>query len=146
MSFADTRIAISQKFATGWAASAHASVHVVYPNTVHDPETDAPYLRLTLLGGPSRQADIAGDSATTRFFGVVQVEAAVAEETGSQAAFQLLDTATALLRRGAASYGSSGAITFRTPTTPTPRQAFGRFVLTTRIPFHRDVQDAAAAA
>lgn len=142
MYFADERRAIEERFATKWAVTAHAAVPVAYSNTAFDPP--GTYVVLSILSGPAHQASIGATNPTHRLEGVIQVDAIVPEEDGTQTARSIADSAAGAFMdagRGAQfSSGNSGLITCRTPHLRDMGVWRGKYRFVVSVPYHRDVQ------
>lgn len=109
MSFADERRAIERQFADNYAGT-----DVEYENTpLKQPSTA--FVSLKILSGEGRQVSVGAARSLHRYAGVVQVDIFIPPDGGTDQARTIADTVEAVFRSKQISAGSSGTITFRTP-------------------------------
>lgn len=138
MSHSDTRIAIEKTMQDNWA---EAGVPVFYDN-VKIETPNGPFLRHKIMDTSAVRSEINGGTTHfNRYTGVVQIDVVVPENTGTHRARQLADIASAIYRGKSISYGDSGQITFRIPSTQSAGVMSGYYRLVVRCPFDRDVYE-----
>jgi len=86
------------------------TVAVLYDNEPEDPPDDAQWIRLTILDGPTRQAEMGGAQTTYRTTGLAVAQVFAPMDAGDGAARQLADVIVAAFRAVTVS-----GITFRAP-------------------------------
>ena len=139
MSYDDARAAITQRFSERWAASEFAAVPVWYPNQSFN-KTSGAYIALSIVGTGGDAASIGAPGAVLdRYTGFVQVDSLVPNDTGESTALKMAEVAAAALRRAELNYGASGNITFGVEGEPVRLPHPGKYRITTRVPYRRDI-------
>lgn len=110
MGFAGVRAAVEQRFQSTWGSTSA----VAYDNAPFDVPKQyrdrSPWVRLTILSGAGRRADLGQTVRHHRSVGVVVVQVFVVEDSGAETALSLADIAAAVFRDAQFS-----GMTFRTP-------------------------------
>lgn len=112
MSFQDERVAIEAQFANNWTGT--TADRIKWENQKFEQPKSGSWVALTIRNGEARQASV-NSRPLNRYPGIIQIDVYVPEESGTDTARSLADSAASIFRNVQFSYGSSGTITTRVP-------------------------------
>jgi hypothetical protein len=133
MSFDAERRAIEERLKAGWTRS---DVYIVFDNVRSSRPEGQSWIRLTILNGSARQADLA--NVMHRHTGVIDVGVFVPENTGTAIARQIAGDVAALFKRATFEAGSAGRIRTRVPSIIRRGNNDGWYQLNVSVEYWRD--------
>ena len=130
MSYEAERVSAEVAFETGWASA----TPIKYQNAPFtDPDGDE-FVEFFVLSGPSNIASLGGVNTMHRFIGFVQIDIYVPENTGTDRARELADTAATIFRDTRIDDMLFRASDITNGATPPA----GYYRLTVTVPYQRD--------
>lgn len=130
MSYEAERVSAEVAFGTGWGAT----TPIKYTNAPFDDPAGSEFVEFHLLSGSGNLASLGGANTMHRFFGIAQIDIYVPENTGTDRARELADTAAAIFRdiRIDDMLFRASSITHGAP------PPAGYYRLTVTVPYQRD--------
>lgn len=140
MSWEAHRAVIESTFASGWASSPYAATPVFYDNIPFSKPGTA-YLGLRISYGDAFATEIIGQTAPSinRYTGLILIDVAVPEETGTSLQRKLCDSASAIFRRKDLFDTAGGKTTCRVPVAKPYGTVNGRCLMIVSVPFTWDI-------
>jgi hypothetical protein len=139
MSFALERSAIEGRFSANWSGT--SADRVRYENVKFTIPTSGSWVSLKIVNGGARVAGISANNPLNRYQGLIIVDVFVPEDTGTETARGLADSAASIFRNVQFSSGASGTITTRVPTITPVGIVEGWYQLSMSVGYHRDKVD-----
>jgi len=123
------------------AASAFASIPIAYPNHAFSQPPNAPWVRVSLIGGDSNQASL-GLSPTDRHVGILQFDVVVPEDSGIKTGNEIGEFLGSIFDKKQFLATPGNSLNFKVPSYIWMGTTQGGGVrLMVRIPYRRDVKD-----